>query len=188
LAQFVQPFNEGWHNYANFKRTSCILGKLPDTKFIRKGDKMYSTGIGLLLDNLSTTEIKRVLALCDKKHMNYYNIITSKFNEVFADMDKSHRSRFKRKLLDTMILQEYNKRLMFNPYIFIPRPDRNIHNSQHLTQRVWTWMFTDKDAATDDIIKHAEHMFGKAPGNLSTQIVVGSGEYAALVDKPEPCK
>lgn len=171
----------------NTGEIGAISGKLPDSKHPVRGHKMYNYGFREVIKNFTRDETIRIIDFFDNKLVDYHNILMPSFLELTKGMPVATRSRFRAKLIDNMVLQEYNKRLMLNPYIFLPRGDANIRNSRHLTQRVWRWLFTDKDAATDAIIQHAEHMFGKVPGN-STQILVGSGEHAKLIDKPKPCK
>ena len=76
---------------------------------------------------------------------------------------------------------------MLNPFIFVPRGDKNIPNSQHLTQRVWKYLFEDANLGSDEVVAHAERLFGKL--SRPTKIIVGSGNFTKLIEVPsESCK
>ena len=57
-------------------------------------------------------------------------------------------------------------------------------NSQNLTQRVWKYLFEDMNTGTEEVITHAEHMFGTS--KQSNYIHVGKGEFSTILEKP--CK
>ena len=166
----------------NTGETVDLTGTLPNTKFAQRGHKMYNYGIVYMLDKFTNTEIKRTISLFATEYIDYNNILTCKISKPLADMDPSHRSKLKRKLIDHKVIQEYNGKVMVNPYIFVPRGDKNIHNSQYLTQRVWKYLFEDANIGSDEVIKHAELLFGKLPS--SKYLLVGSGDYTKLVEKP----
>lgn len=138
-----------------------IKGRLPDNKFIARGHKLYSNRLLDMVEFLTKDEMKQTISLFDNEHIDCNNICTDSFLRITKDMSKEARSRLKRKLIDNMILQEYMGKIMLNPYIFIPRGDLNVRNSKHLTQRVWRWLFQDKDAVSDEIAKHTERLFGR---------------------------
>ena len=158
--------------------------KLTNSKFAQKGHKMYNYGVDYLLDNFTNTEVKRAISMFDSSTVDYCNLLTVKFSKLFPTMDASHRSKFKRKLLDKNVLAEYNKKLMLNPVIFLPRGDKNIRNCQHLTQRVWKYLFEDCTAVSDDVVSHAEYMFGDLQSVDSKYLLVGSKEHSKLIPKP----
>jgi hypothetical protein len=160
-----------------------IFGKLPDSKFIVKGPKMYSVGLERLLEHFTSAELKNIVAVANSKHVSYYNTLTCKFSLLVGNVDKTYKSRLKRKMLDNKVLGEYNKVLMLNPYIFIPKRDKNIQNCQYLTQRAWKYMFEDMNSGSEEIIKHAELIFG--PTAQSRCITVGAGEYAKTIEAPK---
>lgn len=158
--------------------------KLPDTKFGIRGHKMYNNGVLMLIDVLTKAEMAQTIELFDSKSIDYNNLLVAPFHKLTKDFSKAARSRYKRKLLDNSIAAMNGKQMMLNPYIFIPRGDKNIQNSKHLTQRVWKYMFEDADAAGEDVIRHAEHMFG--PSALErTHLSVGSGDYQHFLPKPK---
>ena len=158
--------------------------KLANTKFLQRGHKMYNQGIDYLLDRFTNTEIKLAISIFDSKYIDYHNLLICKFSQILPNMDPSHRSKLKRKLINNQVLQEHNKKLMLNPYIFIPRGDKNIVNSQNLTQRVWKYLFEDMNTGTEEVIAHAEHMFGTS--KQSNYIHIGKGEFSTILEKP--CK
>lgn len=166
----------------NTGETLELTGVMPSTKFTQRGYKMYNKGVVHLIDVFTREEMKRTILLFSKDNIDYNNILIKSFLDITNDMSKAARSRFKRKLIDNQVIQEFNNKLMVNPYIFVPRGDKNIHNSQHLTQRVWKYLFEDANIGSDEVIKHAELLFGKLPS--SKYLLVGSGEYTKLVEKP----
>lgn len=160
-----------------------IIGKLPDDKYIIRGHKMYNIGVIGLLDVLTKDELKRLIIMFDSKVVDYHNLLMKPFLALTEDMSKSSRSRFKAKLIENNILQEYNKRLMMNPYIFMPRGDKNIKNSKWLTQQVWQWMFEDHDKFSSEVERHAVSMFGKL-ADCGTHLVVGNKDNSKIIPVP----
>lgn len=154
--------------------------KLPDTKFIQRGYKMYNYGIDYIIDNFTKSEMKRIMKLYDKHTVDYYNMLILPFNQLTPDLHPSDRSKFKRKLIDKRIIQIYNKRMMLNPFIFVPKGDKNIQNCNHLTQQVWKYMFEDVNNWSDRIELHAEHIFG-ADFTKPTHMTVGSSKHTKLI-------
>jgi len=163
-----------------------ITGNMPNTKFLQRGYKMYNNGVIALIDILTKEEIKRTINLFDSKYIDYNNIFNRSFLKLTLDMSKAARSRYKRKLLTNSIMQEYHNKLMLNPYIFIPRGDKNISNSQHLTQRVWKYLFEDMNTYSEIIEEHATHLFG-AP-NGPKHIYVGNKNFSKLIEVPNDTK
>jgi hypothetical protein len=135
--------------------------KFNDNRFIKRGRKMYSYSIHYLIDNCSKTELKTLMYMFESQNIDYFNILKHKWSSLVPNGDSYSKSKFKKKLKDKNIVQEYNKKIMLNPYIFIPIGDKNIRNSQWLTQKVWTYLFEDTNIFTDEIHEHAELVFGK---------------------------
>lgn len=161
-----------------------LTGNIPNSKFLRRGHKMYNNGVLGLVDILTKEEIKRTINIFD--FLDYNNILVGSFLNATKDMSKAARSRYKSKLLENKIMQEYNNKLMFNPFTFVPKGDKNIPNSQYLTQRVWEYMFIDINISSESIIEHAERLFGKLP--TSDNFRVGSKTNSKLVSDPKSCK
>ena len=135
-----------------------------DTKYNKKymvrGQKMYTKTVIDLIKNLTKQEVIEVIGWHDDTSIcGYNNILKIPFLKITSDMDKSSRSWFKRKLLDANIILEYNKLIMMNPYIFVPREDKNIENSAYLTQRVFKYLAEDKDVSDDNIESNVELIF-----------------------------
>jgi hypothetical protein len=136
-------------------------------KYARIGKMGYVGSINMLLDILSKSELKMLLDWFSN-YTDENNLLTSSFRDLTTNMDRSRRSKFKHKLIDNGIIAEHRKRLMLNPYIFKPMSTK--HNYQYLTQRLWTYLFVDKDNATDEVIFHEDDVYG-LPDIIST----GSG-------------
>lgn len=166
----------------NTGETQNINGVMPSTRFLQRGYKMYNIGVLGLVEVFTKEEIKRTILLFDATTIDYNNILMKSFLEVTKDMSKASRSRFKHKLMDNQVLQECNGKLMVNPFVFIPRGDKNIPNSQHLTQQVWRYLFTDSNIGSDEVLAHTQRLFGKfaAP----TKLLVGSGNFTKLIEVP----
>ncbi len=125
------------------------------------GGKMgYIGSINVLLDLLTKNEFKMLLSWfsdnCDGN-----NLLTSSFKDLTPKMHKVNRSKFKKKLIENNIIHEYRNRIMLNPYIF--KPTSTKHNYAYLTQRLWTYLFENKDNVTDEIIFHEDDVFGLPP-------------------------
>ena len=162
--------------------TQSVNGIMPNTKFLQRGHKMYNTGVLGLIELLTKEEIKRTILLFDSSVIDYNNVLMKSFLELTNGMSKAARSRYKYKLIDNKVMQECNGKLMLNPFIFVPRGDRNVNNSQHLTQRVWKYLFEDANLGSDEVIAHAERLFGKLPG--PNKLLVGSGNFTKLIEVP----
>jgi len=163
-----------------------LSGNMPNTRFLQRGYKMYNNGVIALIDVLTKDEIKRTVNLFNSNFIDYNNIFSKPFLKLTSDMSKAARSRYKRKLLTNSIMQEYHNKLMLNPYIFIPRGDKNIPNSQHLTQRVWKYLFDDINTYSENIEEHATHLFGAPEG--PKHMYVGSSNFNKLVEVPNDTK
>jgi len=134
--------------------------KMRDDRFARKGFKIYNTGLLHLLDVLTKGEIKLIINIFDDiKKINRNNILIVDFLDITPNMANSMRSRFKKKLIENNIFNTYNNKLMINPYIFIPRGDKNYKNSVYFIQQSWTYLFENKDRYSEDIIKYINMMF-----------------------------
>ena len=150
-------------------------------RFKIRGYKMYNNGVMSLIDVLTKDEFKRVIGWYEPKTIGYCNMLNVTFLKLNESMTKQKRSALKRKLIEEKIVLEYNKKLMINPFIFDSREDKNIHNCGYLTQRVWKYMVEDCSVGTDEVIAHAEHLFGEL--NSSDFIKVGSGEHSKTIRK-----
>jgi hypothetical protein len=137
-----------------------------DTQDIKRTKKKYTIGgkmgyigsISKLLDILSKKEMKMIIEMF-QNHTDGNNLLTSLFADLTSEMDKSTRSRFKKKLIDKLIMSpEYRGRYMLNPYIF--KPTSTKHNYQHLTQKLWTFLFVNKDKLNDEVVFHEDDVYG----------------------------
>lgn len=133
--------------------------KFKDNRFIARGHKMYNFGITALIDVLSKEEFKTIVNSFDSENVNYYNIYTKQFSEITPLMEKSNRSKLKKKLIEKRFLLDYNGKLMLNPYTFVPRGDNNIVNCNYLTQQVWKYLVDDCNNYSDAIEKHMHRIF-----------------------------
>ena len=48
---------------------------------------------------------------------------------------------------------------MLNPFMFLPKGDKNIKNSQSLTQRTWKYLFQDMNAVDEGLEAYIRHVF-----------------------------
>ena len=159
--------------------------KFNDNKYIIRGYKMYNKGIEYLIKILTKDELLAVINIFNSDTIDYNNLLIGPFHKLTPQLSKSARSKLKKKLMDENVLGQYlDKRLMLNPFIFIPRGDANVHNSKHLTQRVWKYLFEDLTSTNDAVLKHVEHMFGKLPDS-STHIRVGTEEHGKIIKSPK---
>ena len=125
------------------------------------GGKMgYIGSITKLLDILSKNEMKLVLDWfahnCDGN-----NLLTDTFAKLTPDIHKVTRSKLKKKLIEHKIINEYRNRIMLNPYIF--KPTSTKHNYPHLTQKLWRYLFENKDTGSDEVRFHEDDVYGIPP-------------------------
>ena len=149
-------------NTGEVVETDVEIYEKRDQKFIIRGHKMYDKGVEDLIKALTKQEALTVIGWHkDTDIVGLNNIFKVNFRTLTMDMSRSSRSKFKRKLIDAGVLLEYGsyKRMLLNPYMFLPRIDKNIHNSQYLTQRAWNYLENDKDSYTEDVRAHIHHMF-----------------------------
>lgn len=134
--------------------------KLSDNRFLLRGYKMYNKGLIELLEGFSNNEIKRIVNMFDRSNIDYYNIFTKSFKELTLDMNRSSRSRFKKKLINEEIIAEtYCKKIMLNPFIFVPIGDKNIKNCLYLTQRLWVLLVRDYSYNVEGLSKFMDFIF-----------------------------
>lgn len=162
--------------------------KFNDDRFIQRGYKMYNDGIEYLIMNLGKQELLATMRLYDKTTVDQFNILTKPFNKLTPNLDTAVRSRLKKKLLHLGILGEVNKKLMLNPFTFIPKGTKDIRNCNWLTQRAWKYLFEDHDTGTEDIKAHADMMFGLELEQKSKWIQVGNGQFTKMIKKYEKKK
>ena len=147
-------------------------------------NEMYQTGVEYLIKNLNKKELLTTLALFSADTIDKFNLLVGPFNKLTPNLDPATRSRLKRKLIELNVLGECNKKLMLNPFTFIPKGTKDIRNCNWLTQRVWKYLFEDADNTSEEIIEHSELIFGEI-GIKSKYIKVGSGKYSVKIPKPE---
>ena len=70
---------------------------------------------------------------------------------------------------------------MLNPFMFLPKGDKNIKNSQSLTQRTWKYLFQDMNAVDEGLEAYIRHVF-----NIKTikvnKIKLKTGWYEAPIE------
>ena len=117
------------------------------SRFAQKGARMYHKRFRDVLEGLSKKEALMLIDLVDMSDkMTAGNVLKVKrLSELFPDVDRAVLSRFKKKLYDLGVLDDYRGRFMLNPFLFKPRNDKNIRNFQYLVQQAWLYLFVDKD-------------------------------------------
>lgn len=146
--------------------------KMRDDRFARQGFKTYNTGVLQLIDVLTKNEIKLLIdVFSDIKLVDRNNMLLVSFLQITRDMLKSTRSTFKKKLTENNIINDYNNKIMLNPYIFMPRGDKNYKNSIYLIQQSWTYLFEDKDRYFEEVIKYVEMIFDTTLEDVSKYIL-----------------
>ena len=134
-------------------------------KFQIGGKMGYIGSINKLLDLLTKNELKLILKWFSED-TSPTNLLEKSFTKLTPEMDRFARSKFKRKLINNLIIAEHKNRIMLNPYIFAPTSTS--HNYSHLTQGLWKYLFEDKDTTNDEIIFHEDDVFG-LPDILTTK-------------------
>ena len=139
------------------------------TRYMQKGTKLYLTTMLDMHNVLSKKEFTLIVsAYDDVKTIDKQNILLLSFKDITSELDPRRRSEMKKKLLDNNILLDYRKKLMFNPFIFAPRNDKNTPNHQFKVQQVWKYLVEDMNKNYDgnqynntytDTEKYIEEMF-----------------------------
>lgn len=135
--------------------------KLKDDRYIARGYRMYNTGVEFLINNLSRKELLVTLGLYGAETVDYHNVLMKPFSKLTSELDTASRSRLKKKLLELGVIGECNGKIMLNPFLFIPKGDKNIKNCMWFTQRAWKYLFNDMNAVDDQLESYVEHVFGK---------------------------
>ena len=173
-------------NQGEVHETKLELAVGGDNRFMTQGQKLYVTGIITLLDTLQPNEIKRITNMHSiTAVVGKCNLFSMSFKEATPDMNPSTRSKFKRKLLDNMIIHEFGKgQIMLNPYIFLPRKDKNIRNSQYMTQRLWKYTVEDQDNYIEGLDNFQDEILPNTR-KLTDKLYVGTQKHGKFVDKPK---
>jgi len=134
------------------------VGPLKTKKKYAIGGKMgYIGSLEKLLSILTNKELQLILKIF-REDCNENNLLNKKFKDVTPSFDTSRRSKYKKKLISNMIIQEHRGRIMLNPFIFKPTSIK--HNYQYLTQGLWKYLFEDKDDVEDEVKFHEDDVFG----------------------------
>jgi hypothetical protein len=114
-----------------------------------------------IIDNLTKEELKTLLKIFSKfdSIMTKANILKVPFKEVTPEMKTVARSRFKKKLIELNIMQEYRGKLWFSPLLLEPLEDKNINNFKHYCQQAWIYLFVDKDKYIDGLNDFINYIF-----------------------------
>ena len=116
-----------------------------------------------------------------------YNIVKSSWKDIAKDItsDQSRISKTIKQLKDLNFIAKIEGKYMVNPFIVLPRYDRNERESQWLCQQVWKLYTEDMNTyIPDDYISTVKYMLGLKE---STHIKVGnkkSEEQSKFVEKP----
>jgi len=121
---------------------------------------MYNNGVLSLLDVLTNKEIKTLIGMYDSKTIGYGNIFTMPFHKLTEGMDKSIRSRYKKKLVDNNIILQYRGKIMLNPFTFLPKIDKNVQNYGYRVQQMWKYLTEDQDIFDSEMGELIDHVFG----------------------------
>jgi hypothetical protein len=143
LTLAVQDINE---TSDKLLEATNAIGRLTQKKFLVRGQKMYIWKLDDLIDVLSKQELKTFMKMCnDTENISNANLLLESFKYFTEDMTTVARSRFKKKLLDSGAIHDHHGLLIINPFILVPRQDKNIPNFQYLVQRIYKYLVQDKD-------------------------------------------
>ena len=153
-----------------------------DNRFMAQGQKAYTTGMLELLEVLQASEIKRMVSMHNTtKVIGKCNIFQMSFREATLDMSPNTRSRLKKKLIEGKVIHEFGKdKIMLNPYIFLPRKDKNIHNSQYMTQILWKHTVEDKDCYVDGLEEFQDEILPNTR-TVKPYLYVGTEKYGKYI-------
>jgi hypothetical protein len=114
-----------------------------------------------MIDKLTKEEMKAFIAITSKftSIMNKANVLKVPFKDVTPKMKPVARSRFKKKLIELEIINEYKGKLWISPFVLDPLDDKNIINFKHHVQQTWIYLFHDKDRKFDGIDDFIEDIF-----------------------------
>jgi hypothetical protein len=133
-----------------------------DAKFTIKSRRLLVYGLtDEMIDELTKEEMKTLIAITSKftSIMNKANVLKVPFKDVTPNMKPVARSRFKKKLIELGIMNEYNGKLWISPLILEPLEDKNIINFKHHVQQAWIYLFHDKDKRFDGIDDFIKDIF-----------------------------
>lgn len=116
-----------------------------------------------------------------------YNIVKASWKDIAKDItsDQSRISKTIKQLKDLNFIAKVESKHMVNPFIVLPKYDKNERESQWLCQQVWKLYTEDMNIyIPDDHIPTVRYMLGLKE---STHIKVGnkkSEEQSKIVEKP----
>jgi hypothetical protein len=114
-----------------------------------------------IVDALTKDELKTLLGIFRKfkSGMNKANVLRVPFKDITPNMTPVARSRFKKKLIEANVMQEYKGKLWISPLILEPLDDKNIPNFKHWCQQAWIYLFIDEGRHTEGIEDFIEEIF-----------------------------
>jgi len=150
-----------------------------DNRFPTQGQKMYDTGLVKLLKVLSNTEVLRLVQMHETTAIvGKHNLLQIPFKDATPDMNPSTRSKLKKKLIEVGVIHEFGKnKIMLNPYMFLPRKDKNIQNSQYMTQRLWKYIVEDADSYVDGLNEFQDEILPGTRRRNSKKIIIQGNLY-----------
>jgi hypothetical protein len=148
------------NNFKDGNSTTLDIGYTD--RFAIRGQKMYVWKLDDLIDVLTKEELKQLIRIFDDtKLYTKANILKVSFTKATQGLKPVARSRLKKKLLENGIILEYNGKIMINPYILVPRNDKDIRNFQYLVQKTYKYLTEDKDIEFEGRDEFIDYIFNQ---------------------------
>lgn len=136
--------------------TIIALSDYTDRKYPNKGyNSMYVNKLEGLMD-LSKTAQRLFFAII--KNVDEWNRIIGRWKD-FTDDPVPNISKAKKELMEAGFIAKLGKAWVLNPYIVLPRYQKNYMNSQYEVQQIWTRYVEDMNAYYDGIDDDAEELY-----------------------------
>ncbi len=121
------------------------------------------------LTEVSKTAQRLFFALI--KNVDEWNRIVGKWKD-FIDAPANHISTAKKELDEAGFISKLGKCWVLNPYVALPKYQKNYPNSQYEAQRIWTRYLEDANAYYDGIDADAIELYGVSKYDSSNQTCV----------------
>lgn len=145
------------HNTGEVGSLGICITDNTDRRYPMQGhSQVYCTKLENIIE-LSKNAQKLFFALTHK--VDESNIIIGKWKD-FIDAPANRISTAKKELIEQGFVAKLGKVMVLNPYVVLPKYQKQNPNSQYEIQRIWTRYLEDANAYYDGIDNDAHILYG----------------------------
>ena len=125
-------------------------------------NKEWLVSLQDLATQLTGSQLRDFIVLT--KYTDMFNILECKLR---VCLEKEYRniypydkaSRLKSALLAAHAIMEYEGKIMLNPFVVLPKPNKAQPENRFMAQQIWRYLNFDKDAYFEGIDEAVKHIF-----------------------------